>query len=187
MDQAYHRSISWFSLRLVVCGQQPLLLPFPACRRGPAILRFMLKGDDQALQNNKMFVILFALSAIWLILILNYIGLRFGKWVENIGGLSIWLPCSLLILFESCNFSGTVRKPRSPSRTSFQLQGDGFWSAWSNICFAFTGIELASTMSARSRIRKETCHAPSTSPVSHHLHLWSRDRCDHDLSGSRQK
>lgn len=111
-------------------------------------LAFMLKGDDQALQNNKLFVIVFALSSIWLILILNYIGLRFGKWVENIGGLSIWLPCSLLIVFAVIQFF------RHGSATTFTFTNvfpdfhtRDTWSAWSNICFAFTGIELASTMS----------------------------------------
>lgn len=111
-------------------------------------LAFMLKGDDQALQSNKLFVILFALSSIWGILILNYIGLRIGKWVENIGGLSIWLPCTLLIGF------GLVQLFRHGSATTFTTTNIfpdfkvlDTWSAWANICFAFTGIELASTMS----------------------------------------
>jgi amino acid transporter len=111
-------------------------------------LAFMMRGDNQALQNNKSFIIIFALSAIWLILILNYIGLRWGKWVQNIGGLSIWLPCSLLIIF------GLVQLFRHGSATTFTLKNIfpdfkvlDTWSAWANICFAFTGIELASTMS----------------------------------------
>ncbi len=56
----------------------------PCLSPWPAILRLCSKGMTRRCKNNKMFVILFALSAIWLILILNYIGLRFGKWVENI-------------------------------------------------------------------------------------------------------
>lgn len=111
-------------------------------------LAYMLQGDAQNLQNNKTFVIIFSLSAIWIILILNYIGLRFGKWVENIGGLSIWLPTTLLILF------GAVRLFTHGSATTFtttnifpDFHTFDTWSAWSNICFAFTGIELASTMS----------------------------------------
>src|SRR4029079_3239567 len=55
-------------------------------------LAFGISGNSD-LQSNKLFVGIFSLGAIWLILFLNYIGLRFGKWVENIGGLSIWIPC----------------------------------------------------------------------------------------------
>lgn len=111
-------------------------------------LAFGLTGNDQSLQDNKIFVIGFSLGSIWLILLLNYIGLKFGKWVENIGGLAIWIPCVLLILFGALYFF------RSGSSTHFTLSGmiPDFrkfptLSAWSQICFAFTGIELASTMS----------------------------------------
>lgn len=111
-------------------------------------LAFGLTGNDQSLQDNKTYVIGFSLGSIWLILLLNYIGLKFGKWVENIGGLAIWIPCALLILF------GALYYFRSGSSTHFTLSGMlpdlrkfPTLSAWSQICFAFTGIELASTMS----------------------------------------
>jgi len=109
---------------------------------------FMISGDDQTLQSNQKFALIFSLSSIWGILFLNLIGLKFGKWVENIGGLSIWLPCTMLIIF------GVVQYIRAGSATAFTLSGlfpdfgkTDTWSAWANICFAFTGIELASTMS----------------------------------------
>jgi glutamate:GABA antiporter len=113
---------------------------------------FMVSGEDQSLQSNQKFALIFSLSSIWGILILNLIGLRFGKWVENIGGLSIWLPCTMLIVF------GIVQFIRVGSATPFTWNGlfpdfgkTDTWTAWANICFAFTGIELASTMSEEVR------------------------------------
>lgn len=108
---------------------------------------FALVGDP-SLQSNKWFVGAFSLGAIWLILLLNLIGLKFGKWVNNIGGLSIWIPCTLLIVF------GLIRYANHGSATNFaearflpDFRILDTWTAWSLICFAFTGLELASTMS----------------------------------------
>src|SRR3990172_12158507 len=109
---------------------------------------FTMVGDNQSLQNSTTYVRLFSLSALWIVLFLNLIGVKFGKWVQNIGGLSIWIPGSLLILL------GLVQLLRTGSATTFTFGGlfPNFgsldtWSVWSQICFAFTGIELASTMS----------------------------------------
>ena len=105
-------------------------------------------ATGKSLQNNTQYVMLFSLIAFWVILFLNLIGVRFGKWVQNIGGLAIWIPGSLLILL------GIVQYFRAGSATTFTASSffPNFhqidtWSAWSQICFAFTGIELASTMS----------------------------------------
>ena len=102
----------------------------------------------QGLEANLLFTIVFSVIAIAAIVILNYVGLKIGKWIENIGGLSIWIPCSLLILF------GLIQYIRHGSANPLSFSGmlpdftrfDTF-TAWSSICFAFTGIELASTMS----------------------------------------
>ena len=109
---------------------------------------FSIQGDNQTLQNNIAFVRYFSLGALWAVLFLNLIGVRFGKWVQNIGGLAIWIPGSLLILL------GCIQLFRSGSVTTFSLSNIfpdfgkfDTWSVWSQVCFAFTGIELASTMS----------------------------------------
>jgi glutamate:GABA antiporter len=109
------------------------------------------------LENSTSFVAWFAFLSISGVVLLNYFGLKIGKWVENIGGVSIWLPCSLLVIF------GAVHYFRSGSEATFTVTG--LWpdftefatlSAWSQICFAFTGIELASTMSGEIKNPEKT-------------------------------
>jgi amino acid transporter len=113
---------------------------------------FSLVGDDQTLQSSKWFVGGFSLGAIWLILGLNLIGLKFGKWVNNIGGLSIWLPCTLLIVFGFLRFFLHDSATNFASAKLFPDFGIlDTWTAWSLICFAFTGLELASTMSGEAK------------------------------------
>ncbi len=109
---------------------------------------FTVARDNPALQNNVQFVLIFSLVALWLVLILNLIGMRFGKWVENIGGLAIWIPGALVIIL------GFVHFFRSGSAVDFgtaKLLPDfsilNTWAVWQTLCFAFSGIELSSTMS----------------------------------------
>jgi len=109
---------------------------------------FTLVGDKQDLQNNISFVRYFALAALWATLILNLIGVRFGKWVQNIGGLSIWIPGTVLILLGMYQFIKSGSVTDFSMRSLFpDFRNYVTWSVWAQICFAFTGIELASTMS----------------------------------------
>jgi len=113
---------------------------------GYAAFTYFVK--DPAIQNDTTYVKLFSLGALWAVLFLNLIGVRIGKWVQNIGGLSIWIPGTLVIILGIIHYfqSGSATHFSSanyfPSFSSFDT-----WTAWASICFAFTGIELASTMS----------------------------------------
>jgi len=68
--------------------------------------------------------------------------------VENIRGLSIWIPGTLLIvlgLFHYLRSGSTVDFSHARLLPNFRLLGT--WAVWQTLCFAFSGIELSSTMS----------------------------------------
>jgi amino acid transporter len=68
--------------------------------------------------------------------------------VENIGGLSIWIPGMLVILLGFVHFfrnGSEFNWGNAKFWPDFTLLGT--WTAWQTLCFAFSGIELASTMS----------------------------------------
>lgn len=113
---------------------------------------FAVSPENTALQDNISYVTIFSLVAFWLILSLNLIGLKFGKWVENIGGLSIWIPGALVILLGFVHF---FRNGSEVQWANVKFWPDfskfNTWTAWQTLCFAFSGIELASTMSEEAR------------------------------------
>ncbi|HKB70000.1 MAG TPA: APC family permease [Thermoanaerobaculia bacterium] len=85
-----------------------------------------------------------ALVLLAIALALNIIGLRTGKWVQNIGGLAQWLPTAALLLV------GVVALARDGSATAFPARS--FLPSFSDfdtisffalICFGFAGLELA--------------------------------------------
>lgn len=101
------------------------------------------------------YVIAFSLGALAAVTALGVAGLRYGKWLQNLGALALWIPCALLVGL------GAVRVlsagPASPfDRLLPDLAEPGTWRVWSSVCFAFAGLELASCFLAEIRDPERT-------------------------------
>jgi len=88
--------------------------------------------------------------------VLNIVGLNIGKWLQNAGGVSTYLP--LLMLIGIGAYLGIHRG--SATHFSFQnilphLNLDTV-NYWSQIAFAFTGMELVCAMSEEIREPRKT-------------------------------
>jgi glutamate:GABA antiporter len=100
----------------------------------------------QHLANQNSYYLLFTVSLLSLIILLNYLGLGLGKWLNNLGAISMTIPILILI------FLGILSWARFGSATHFTLAGavphvhvkDLIF--WSTIFFAFSGCECASFM-----------------------------------------
>jgi len=106
-------------------------------------------GGEQYLHltDSKLFVTVFALAVLWIAIIFNVIGLKTGKWVQNLGAFGTWIPAFTLILL------GAIAWWRYGAANSFaganllpNLAETDTISFWSTMCFGFAGLELASTM-----------------------------------------
>jgi glutamate:GABA antiporter len=96
----------------------------------------------QGLEQNKAYLFWFCFIWLWIILILNMIGLRIGKWVQNIGGISTWIPAGLVIVLGALYWSTHgAATPFQPAALLPSLSFDTL-TFWSYICFAFAGFEL---------------------------------------------
>lgn len=99
------------------------------------------------------FVLPVALLLLLLIVSANYVGLRVGKWVDNLGGISvyaIWLclvGAAVVMFFQ-----------RGPA-TRFQLAPNWDWQKlnfWSQMAFGMTGLELSPIISGEIRNPRRT-------------------------------
>jgi amino acid transporter len=80
-------------------------------------------------------------------LVFNIVGLKTGKWVQNIGGLSQWLPSlALLIVGLLALFHGGSATPMSASSLMPNFMALPTILFFANLCFGFAGLELAPTM-----------------------------------------
>ena len=87
---------------------------------------------------------------------LNLVGLNIGKWLQNAGGVSTYLPLLILVVV------GAVMWVKHGSVTRFTLANmmpTWDWDTvnfWSQIAFAFSGLELVSAMSGEIRDPRKT-------------------------------
>ncbi|MBZ5729338.1 MAG: APC family permease [Acidobacteriia bacterium] len=97
------------------------------------------------LAGNRLCVLAAALAAIWIALGTNLVGLKIGKWTENLGGASSWLLGGLLVGIA------VLMGSRHGAATPIQILPKWGWSTvsfWSTIAYAMTGLELAGLMGA---------------------------------------
>ncbi|MFC1513693.1 APC family permease [candidate division KSB1 bacterium] len=108
---------------------------------------YIIGGRYLEMGENKLYVLLFSLTAIWIVTFFNYIGLKTGKWLNNIGGLGTWLTGLVLIIFS---FIALVKfglaNPMPPGSFVNGLMNFDNFTFWAAMCFGFTGLELASVL-----------------------------------------
>lgn len=99
------------------------------------------------LEENKVFVAAFSLGILWIALGMNLIGLRVGKWVQNLGAYGTWVPALIFILLAAWSLtafgSATSFAPANLVPKDFDFSLVSFFAT---MTFAFAGLELAPTM-----------------------------------------
>ncbi|HEY1646819.1 MAG TPA: APC family permease [Terracidiphilus sp.] len=117
---------------------------------------YIFGGNGVALSENRTFLLSVSLAMLVLAVVLNIVGLNIGKWLQNAGGVGTYLPLILLVLVAIA-FSR-----HHGSATHFTLRNmmpTWNWDTvnfWSQIAFAFTGLELVSAMSEEVRDPRRT-------------------------------
>ena len=80
-------------------------------------------------------------------LVFNIVGLKTGKWVQNIGGLSQWIPSGALLLVGLIAlFSSGSATPITASSIVPNFRQLPTILFFANLCFGFAGLELAPCM-----------------------------------------
>jgi amino acid transporter len=110
------------------------------------------------LASNKQYLFWSSLGLLAVAVVLNLVGLNVGKWLQNAGGVGTYVP--LLMLLGLALYLA----PRYGSATHFSWKSALLaWppdldklNFWSNIAFAFTGLELVCAMSEEVREPRKT-------------------------------
>ena len=108
------------------------------------------------LSQDRTFLLAGSLGLLFVAVTLNIIGLNIGKWLQNAGGVSTYLPLLILV-----GLAGVLWLEHG-SVTHFtwtNMMPVWNWDTvnfWSQIAFAFTGLELVSAMSGEIRDPRRT-------------------------------
>jgi amino acid transporter len=117
----------------------PSLLLFAAANAALAI------GAGADLAENRLYSVLFVLGLLWFCTGINILGLQAGKWVQHLGSLATWIPAALLMVCGAIAFV-SFGSATSFAPSELAPRGDllATMSLWSSMCFAFSGLEIAS-------------------------------------------
>ncbi len=130
---------------------------FPGLLLASAAMSAYIIGEGGGtLAQNRAFLLLVSLGLLLVAVVLNIIGLNVGKWLQNAGGVFTYVPLLVLVLIAA------ILGLRYGSVTPFtwaSILPTWNWDTvnfWSQIAFAFTGLELVSAMSAEVRDPRRT-------------------------------
>ncbi len=117
---------------------------------------YIVGGRGVTLAQDRTFQVTVSLGLLLVAVVLNIIGLNIGKWLQNAGGVGTYVPLVMLV-----GIAGLVAYHHG-SATHFTLHNMMpalNWDTvnfWSQIAFAFTGLELVSAMSEEVRDPRRT-------------------------------
>jgi amino acid transporter len=130
---------------------------FPGLLLASASMSAYVIGEKGGpLSQDRTFLLLVSIALLLVAVLLNIIGLNIGKWLQNAGGVSTYLPLLLLVAVAGLVYF------KHGSATHFTMKNmmpAWNWDTvnfWSQIAFAFTGLELVSAMSEEVRDPRRT-------------------------------
>jgi amino acid transporter len=122
---------------------------FPGLLLASAAMSAYIIGErGVTLEHNRAFLLWVSLGLLLVAVVLNIIGLNIGKWLQNAGGVSTYLPLMMLVAIAAALWS---HHDAITHITWASMKPVWNWDTvnfWSQIAFAFTGLELVSAMSA---------------------------------------
>jgi glutamate:GABA antiporter len=132
---------------------------FPGLLTASVAMSVFIGGPKFAfLATNKQYLFWASLGLLAVAVVLNLIGLNIGKWLQNAGGVATYVPLLMLVGIAAylvlhrgsvTHFSwrrALLDWPPDLDKLNF----------WSNIAFAFTGMELVCAMSEEVREPRKT-------------------------------
>jgi glutamate:GABA antiporter len=112
-----------------------------------AIAAYAGGARTAALGNDPRFILVVSLAGLWIAVWLNVIGLRVGKWLQNLGGIGTWIPAVLFVVIAVWGLvargSATPLHAGGLVPTRFDLTSINLFAT---MTFAFAGLELAPTL-----------------------------------------
>ena len=130
---------------------------FPGLLLASAAMSAYIVGEGgSTLEHNRQFLLLVSLGYLVIAVVLNIIGLNIGKWLQNAGGVSTYAPLLLLVALGGFLW---MRHGAVTHLTWTNILPIWNWDTvnfWSQIAFAFTGLELVSAMSQEVRDPQRT-------------------------------
>jgi len=126
------------------------ILYFPTLTLSTVVFALYIFGVQFAhLEQNAAYAAGASLVLLGVALLLNIIGLKSGRWLQNIGGLATWLPSiALAIVGVAALRRGGSATPITAGSLIPSFANLPTILFFANLCFGFAGLELAPMLAA---------------------------------------
>ncbi|HTW47857.1 MAG TPA: APC family permease [Acidobacteriaceae bacterium] len=134
---------------------------FPGLLLASASMAAYILGPQGAgLAQDRSFQLWVSIGLLLVAVGLNIIGLNIGKWLQNAGGVGTYVPLVILVLVGAIvalrHGTGFGSVTHFTARNMLPTLNWDTVNFWSQIAFAFTGLELVSAMSEEVRDPRRT-------------------------------
>jgi glutamate:GABA antiporter len=134
------------------------ILYYPNLLMSTAVVgTYVIGHGDTGLANRWIYVLPATLVALWIAAVLNIVGLRTGRWLQNLGAIGTYLPGLVLIALGT--YAALTRPSATPLNLRTLIPDLGNYSElnlWASIAFAFAGLELCACMGDEIRDPRRT-------------------------------
>jgi glutamate:GABA antiporter len=132
---------------------------FPGLLTASMAMSVFIGGPKfEYLAANKQYLFWSSLGLLAVAVVLNLIGLNIGKWLQNAGGVGTYVPLLMLLgiaFYLVLHHGSATHFSWKSSLLAWPPDLDKL-NFWSNIAFAFTGMELVCAMSEEVRQPRKT-------------------------------
>jgi len=136
--------VYWFAIALTLPNSAMFAMSMSAYALGP---KYAYLADNQT------FVVLSTFVSIWIALGTNIVGLKVGKWTENLGGITAWMLGFLLVGVGATIWTRQGSVTPMHFTVVWNWQTLGFFGT---MAFALSGMEVIGLMAAEIRDPRKT-------------------------------
>src|SRR5262245_5472329 len=130
---------------------------FPGLLTASVAMSVYIGGPKwEHLAASPSYLLLASTGLLAIAVILNLVGLDVGKWLQNAGGVSTYVPLLMLVGLGGYLWMHHGSVTHFSWKSSFPVWNWDTVNFWSNIAFAFTGMELVCAMSEEVREPRKT-------------------------------
>jgi glutamate:GABA antiporter len=125
---------------------------FPGLLMASVAMAAYIGGSGAAhFADNRTFLVVGSFIMLFAAVFLNIIGLNVGKWLQNAGGVGTYVPLVMLIGLGAYAWHAHGSVTHFTRSNMMPVWDWGTVNFWPQIAFAFTALELCSTMSEEVR------------------------------------
>lgn len=129
------------------------ILYYPNLLMSTAVIgTYVIGRGDTALMEDWTYILLATLIALWLAVGLNVVGLKTGRWLQNLGAFGTYIPGAVLVGFglHAALTRGSAT-PITLDTLTPDLRDMSALNLWASIAFAYAGLELSAVMGGETR------------------------------------